>query len=167
MKVMGRFNPLDFAFLLMIALSLAGFFMSKAHCAGVDQAITGKARVSIVIYFAGLKARDPDSLFKKGDRTALTIRNQPVEPPMEITAVSHYPKRTSFLMPDGKSVKAFDDPATPLAHDFEVSISDEADRTKDGFVVRGQKIKIGNQVELESFNYRVQGVVVAISGTPM
>jgi hypothetical protein len=82
---------------------------------------------------------------------------------MVITAVSHYPKKTSFLMPDGKSVKAFDDPATPLAHDFEVTISDEAEGTNDGYVVRGQKIKIGNTVELESFSYRVQGVVVAVN----
>lgn len=167
MKVLGRFNPLDFAFVVVILLSAAGLFMAKAHCAGVDQAITGKARISIVIYFSGLKSKDPDNLFKKGERAFLTIRNQPVEPAMEITNVYHYPKKASFLLPDGKSVKAFDDPATPLAHDFEITISDEAERTRDGYVVRGQKIKIGNTVELESFSYRVQGVVVAVNGTPL
>lgn len=167
MKLMGRFNPLDFAVVVVLMISLAGFFMSKAHCAGVDKAITGRAKINIVIYFSGLKTKDADKLFKTGERASLTIRNQPVEPPMVITAVSHYPKRIPFLMPDGKSVKAFDDPATPLAHDFEVTISDEAEGTKDGYVVRGQKIKIGNTVELESFAFRVQGVVVAVNAAPM
>lgn len=164
---MARLNPLDFSLILVLLLSSAGLFMARAHCAGLDQAITGKARVSIVIFFSGLKTKDADALFKRGERASLTIRNQPVEPPMEITAVSHYPKKTSFLMPDGKSVKAFEDPSTPLAHDYEVTISDDAEKTKDGYVLRGQKIKIGNQVELESFNYRVQGVVVAVNATAL
>ncbi len=43
-----------------------------------------------------------------------------------------------------------------------VTVEETADRTKDGYVVSGNKIKIGNQVELEGFKYRTQGVVVDI-----
>jgi hypothetical protein len=42
-------------------------------------------------------------------------------------------------------------------------VQDEADATDDGYVIRGNKIKLGNQIELEAFKYRVQGVVVDIN----
>ena len=162
MKVFGRFNALDFLCLLVICAAAAGLLMARAGHAGVDQAILGPAKVNIEVYLVGLKTKDPE-LFKTGEKTALTIRNQPVEPPMTISKVEHWPKRVVFPSPDGKKALTFDDPTNPLAHDYLVTITDDAERTKDGYVVRGQKIKIGNQVELESFNYRVQGVVVSIN----
>lgn len=164
MKTIARLNPFDSACLILAILCIGSFFLAKAGHAGVDQAILGPARVNIVVYLAGMKTKNPD-VFKKGERTALTIRNQPVEPPMEITAVKYTRKQASFAVASGNSFKviAADDPSQPLAYDYEITISDQAERTKDGYVVRGQKIKVGNQVELESFNYRVQGVVVEIS----
>lgn len=165
MKVLGRFNPLDFICLIVLLIAGAGFFMAKAGYAGVDKVITGKAVVNIKIYFAGLKTEDP-KMFKEGDQTALTIRNQPIEGAMTITDVKENPKQASFATSDGKVFTA-PDPSQPLAHDFTVTISSEAERTNDGFVVKGgQKVKVGNQVELESFSYRVQGVVVSIKAKP-
>src|SRR5437867_6770145 len=115
MKVLNRFNPLDFICLIVLLVAAAGLFMAKAGCTGVDQAITGKATVNIEIYLAGLKTKDPE-MFKKGETTSLTIRNQPVEPPMKITNVKHWPKQVSFVSPSGK-VFAEADPSQPLAHD--------------------------------------------------
>jgi hypothetical protein len=161
MKVIGRFNPLDFFCLVVLLIAAAGFFLAKAGYAGVDQVITGKAVVNVDIYFAGVKTKDP-KMFKKGDKTSLTIRNQPIEGVLTIADVKDQPKQVSFLTPSGKII-AVEDPAQPLAHDFTVTVASEAERTNDGYVVKGgQKIKIGNQVELESFSYRVQGVVVGI-----
>lgn len=148
--------------LLVVALaSLAGFGLAKAGYAGVDQVIEGTQRVSIDVYLIGLKTADTD-LFKKGEKSAVTIRNRPVEPPMTVTAVKHWPHKASYLKPDGSGAVAFPDPATPVAHDFIVTVEDEADRTKDGYVIRGNKVKIGNLIELEGFKYRAQGVVVDI-----
>lgn len=163
MKVFGRFNPLDFFCIVILFMGVLGCVLAKAGYAGVDQAILGPAKVNIEVYLVGLKTRDPN-IFKVGDKTALTIRNQPVEPPMAISKVEHWPKRVVFPSADGSKAIAYDDPTNPLAHDYVITITDDAERTKDGFVVRGQKIKVGNQVELESFNYRVQGVVVSIVG---
>jgi hypothetical protein len=163
MKVLGRFNPLDFACLVVFLLSTVGFFLAKADCAGVDQTIVGKPPVTIEIYLAGLKTKDPN-MFKEGELTSLTIRNQPVEPPMRIVGVKHSPKQSAFVSPKDGSVFAAPDPSQPLAHDFVITVgSDKSEQTKDGYVVCGQKIKVGNQVELEAFSYRVQGVVVAIN----
>lgn len=160
-KVFGRLNALDFGTVLVVALCLSGFALAKAGHAGVNKVIQGQAKVAIDVYMVGLKTEDQD-LFKVGNTASVTIRNQPVHPPMAITAVKHWAKMVSFLSPDGKKAIALPDPAQPLAHDFVVTVVDEAEVTADGYVIRGNKIKVGNQIELEDFKYRVQGVVVDI-----
>lgn len=165
---MRRLNAFDTAVIVVGVFCALGFGLAKAGYAGVDKIVEGKARVGIDVYLIGLKTTDA-SLFTVGEKSAITIRNRPVEPPMEITKVVHWPHKASFLAQDGKSAVAFTDPTmmiegtnTPLAHDFLVTVSENAERTKDGYIVSGNKIKIGNQVELEGFKYRAQGVVVDI-----
>ncbi len=155
----------DYSVLTVVALSVLGFFLSQKGCAGVNQEIKGSPTVQIEIFITGLKTRDVN-LFKVGDTASITIRNQPVKPPMKIVKVEHQPKQISFLSPDGKKALAFADPANAMAHDFNVTVQDVADETEDGYVIRGNKIKLGNQIELESFKYRVQGVVVDINKAP-
>lgn len=158
---LGRLNGFDVACLIVVLLCIAGFGLAKAGHAGVNQVITGTHKVDIDVAFTGVKTKDLN-LFKVGDKTSMTIRNVPVQPPMEIVAVTHRPKQVAFLGPDGKVVN-FPDPSAPLANDFEVTVRDQADATADGYVVRGQKLKVGNQIELESFKYRIQGVVTDIN----
>jgi len=154
-------NPFDFGFLVIVALTLIGFGLAKAGHAGVDKVIEGTPKVSIDVFVTGLKTKDLD-IFKVGDPSSITIRNVPVTPAMTVTKVQHWPKQIAFPSPDGKKVIAYPDPANPIAHDYLVTVADQAEQTKDGYVVRGNKIKIGNQIELEGFKYRVQGVVVDI-----
>ncbi len=158
-------NIFDSALLVVAALSLIGFGLARAGHAGVNQEIKGSPTVQIEVFITGLKTRDVN-LFKVGDTASITIRNQPVKPPMKIVKVEHQPKQISFLSPDGKKAVAFPDPANAMAHDFNVTVQDVADETEDGYVIRGNKIKLGNQIELESFKYRVQGVVVDINRAP-
>jgi hypothetical protein len=160
-RVFKRLNALDFSLLVVILLSIAGFGLARAGYAGVDKVIQGKARIAIDVYLVGFKTIDSD-IFKVGEKTSVTVRNQPIYPAMDIVAVKHWQKQVSFLAPDGKKAIAFADPAQPLAHDFLITVSDEAEVTADGYVVRGNKIKVGNLIDLESFKYRVQGVVVDI-----
>ncbi|MDR3612265.1 MAG: DUF4330 domain-containing protein [Candidatus Obscuribacterales bacterium] len=157
-------NAFDAGLLMVVLLALAGFGLAKAGHAGVNKVIEGTNKVAIDVFITGLKTKDVD-IFKVGDKSAITIRNQPVQPPMTISAVQHWAKQVSFLSPDGKKAVSMADPANPIAHDYLVTVVDEADRTADGFVIRGNKIKIGNQIELEGFKYRVQGVVADIKAT--
>jgi len=164
---MKRLNAFDTAVLVVVIFCALGFISAKAGHAGVDKIIEGKAKVGIDVYLIGLKTLDAE-LFKVGESSAITIRNRPVEPPMKISQVDHWPHKASFLAPDGKSAVAFPDPTmetgtgTPIAHDFVVTLEENAERTKDGYVVSGNKIKIGNQVELEGFKYRATGMVIDI-----
>ncbi|SRR5579885_450143 len=158
---MRRINPFDAAVAVVALLAVLGFVCAKKGHAGVDKVIESSNRVDIDVYIIGLKTMDTD-IFKPGEPSAITIRNRPVEPPMTIAKADHWQHKASFLSADGKSAVAFPDPAVPMAYDFVVTVEDDAEKTADGFVVRGNKIKIGNQVELEGFKYRVQGVVVNV-----
>jgi hypothetical protein len=158
-------NIFDYSLLVLVFLSVLGFGLAKAGHAGVNQEIKGTPRVQIQVFITGLKTKDLN-LFKVGDKTSFTIRNVPVTPPMTVVKVEHQQKQVAFLSPDGKKAVAFADPANPLAQDFLVTVEDEALETADGYVIRGNKIKLGNQVELEAFKYRVQGVVVDINPAP-
>ncbi|MGD9683494.1 MAG: DUF4330 domain-containing protein [Candidatus Obscuribacterales bacterium] len=156
-----RPNPIDMAVLATAITALIGFGLARAGHAGVNQVIEGVHKVGIDVHIIGLKTLDTD-IFKVGEKTAITIRNRPVEPPMTIEKVKHWEHLASFLAPDAKSAVAFPDPANPTAHDFLVTVSDEGEQTRDGYVVRGQKVKIGNMIDLEGFKYRATGVVVDI-----
>lgn len=156
-----RANFIDFSLVAIILAAGLGFGLQKAGHAGVNQVIQGTPKVAIDVYITGLKTKDLE-LFKVGAPSSITIRNQPVKPPMTITKVEHAPKQVAFLSPDGKKAVSFADPANPIAHDFTITVTDQAEETEDGYVVRGNKIKVGNQIELEAKKYRVQGVVVDI-----
>ncbi len=145
----------------MCALAVIGFGLAKAGHAGVDKVIQGTPKVLIDVFVTGLKTKDLD-IFKVGEPSSITIRNVPVTPPMTVTAVQNWPKSVGFFHPTARRQVGFPDPANPIAHDYLVTVSDTAEQTKDGYVIRGNKIKIGNQIELEGFKYRVQGVVVDI-----
>lgn len=161
-KTRKTLNGLDFALFVVVLLSAAGFGMAKAGHAGVNKVIQGVSKIAIKVYLVGFKTEDLN-LFKTGDKVSMTIRNQPVQPPMTISEVKHWPKQVAFLSADGKKAISFPDPTQPLAHDFLVTITDEAEITAEGYVLRGNKIKVGNQIDLEGFKYRVQGVVVDLN----
>lgn len=140
---------------------MLGYITARSGHAGVNQVIVGSPKVAIEICISGVKTRDTN-LFVVGEKTAITIRNQPVEPPLTIIAAKSNPKEVSFLSVDGKKAIALPDPASPIAHDFYVTVTGDAEETKDSYVIRGNKIKIGNSVELEGRKYRMQGVVIDI-----
>ncbi|MEZ4490225.1 MAG: hypothetical protein R3F51_21825 [Cyanobacteriota/Melainabacteria group bacterium] len=66
-------------------MALVGFGLAKAGYAGVDQVIEGTHKVDISVYLIGLKTLD--EIFKVGEKSAITIRNRPVHPPMTIVKV--------------------------------------------------------------------------------
>ncbi len=155
-------NGFDTAILVVALLAVLGFGLAKAGHAGVNKVIEGQPNVAIDVIITGLKTKDTD-LFKVNEKASITIRNNPVQPPMTITKVQHWPKQVSFLSADGKKVVAFADPANPNAHDFLITVvAEKAEQTADGFVYRGNKIKVGNQIELEGFKYRVQGMIADV-----
>jgi hypothetical protein len=160
-----RLNPYDAGVIVVIMLGILGFRLAKSSHAGVNSAITESGSLSIDVAFTGVKTLDTE-MFKVGSPVSITIRNVPTQPPMHITKVLHTPKQVTFLAPDGKKAIAFPDPANPNAHDFLVTVQeDQAEKTNDGWVIHGVKIKIGNPIDLEAAKYRVSGVIANVHKT--
>lgn len=153
-----RLNILDYGLVVVTLLSAAGFGLAKAGHAGVNQVIKGTHKVNIEVFITGLKTKDIN-LFKVGDKSSITIRNQPVQPPMTIVKVDHQQKQVAFLSPDGKKAMAFPDPANSIAHDFYVTVQDEADATDDGYVIRGNKINVAIESSLRPSNIECKGLL--------
>jgi len=160
-----RFNVVDGSIVIVAILCLLGYFTARTGHAGVNKVIEGTSNVLVEVYISGMKTRDT-KIFRVGEKSAITIRNQPVESPLTIVAVKSNPKEITFLSLDGKRTIVLPDPANAISCDFYVTLLHEAEQTKDGYVIKGNKIKIGNQVELEGFKYRIQGTVVDIKPAP-
>jgi hypothetical protein len=160
-----KLNPFDASLIVVIMLGILGFRLAKSSHAGVNSAIAESGSLSIDVAFTGIKTLDTD-MFKVGTPVSITIRNVPTQPPMTITKVMHTQKQVTFLAPDGKRAVAFPDPANPNAHDFLVTVQeDHAEKTNDGWVIHGVKIKVGNPIELEAAKYRVAGVIADVHKT--
>src|SRR5690349_8331734 len=97
-SVFRRLNAFDWGVVFIILLSVLGFGLARAGHAGVDKVVKGTTKLDIDVYVSGLKTKDIN-LFKVGDKSAITVRNQPIQPAMTISHVEHQQKQVAFLSP--------------------------------------------------------------------
>lgn len=155
----NKLNLFDFLFLLTIIFSTTGFIIAKAEKSPLNKIIEGKERIAIEVLIPDVFSSTND-YFKTGGKSAITIRNRPYTK-LSIIKAESKPKLT--VIPNGPGAfKTITDPAKPDVKDYIVTLSDTALKTEDGYVIGGNKIKIGNQIELEGFNYRLNGKVINI-----
>jgi len=160
-QLFGRINVLDFLGLglaLMVALGVIAVQSGFHQTSG--QVIKGEGDIQYTILVRNLKTLQPD-LFLPGKKLSITIRNQP-RGEVPILAVESSPKHASFVMPNGE-IKTVVDPSDSHGYDYLVTLGDHAFFTEDGYVTEGIKVKIGLGIEVEGRNYRVPGVIVAVS----
>lgn len=154
-----KINFIDLFILLTIIFSTTGFIIAKAEKSPINKIIEGKEKVAIEVLIHDIRA-SKENLFKVGSKTAITVRNKPCTK-LEIIKIEERPKLAIAYDRTG-TYKPIPDPNKFDFQDFIVTISDTAFKTKDGYVIGNNKIKIGNKVELEGFNYRLPGEVVNI-----
>ena len=155
----NKINFLDFIVFLTVLLSLIGFVFANNGKAQINKVIQGKEIVAIEIYLSDVVS-DKKDIFMTGDETSLTVRNRPTAK-LKIIQVKTEPKQVVIPFP-GPIYKVVDDPTRANTKNYTVILSDEALKTSDGYILSGNKIKIGNQIELEGFNYRLSGKVTDI-----
>lgn len=156
-----KINLFDILTLLTIIFSITGYLFAKAEKTGLNKIIEGKEKIAIELLVPDVNTGSSDiknDIFKVGDKTAITIRNRPYTK-LEIIKSEFKPKL--LIIPDlHGSFKTPLDPTRANIKDYTVTLADEALKTQDGYVIGGNKIKIGNQIELEGFNYRLNGKVI-------
>ena len=160
-------NLFDFSLLLTIIFSITGYICAKAEKTPLNKIIGGKEKIAIELLLPDVYSPDnyndkkqTNNLFKVGEVTAITIRNRPYT---KLTIIKSEPKPKAITIPNfSGSYKTINDPTRTNVKDYVVTLSDIALKTNDGYVIGGNKIKIGNQIELEGFNYRLNGKVINV-----
>lgn len=162
MKTIKKFNILDIAISFTLIISISGYLFARAEKSPLNKIIEGKEKIHIEILIPDVFTASRDhGYFKVGEETAVTIRNKPYTR-LSIIKVESKPKQVIIPAYNG-SHKVIDDPTKPNVKDYFVTLSDTVFKTKDGYVSGGNKIKTGNQIELEGFNYRLSGKIIDIS----
>lgn len=160
-------NLLDILLLITIIFSITGFILARAEKTSLNKVIEGKEDIGIEILIPDVFAPEEGKtkiIFKVGEKSAITIRNRPYT---KLTIIKAEPKPKYVIVQDlSGSYRTAYDPSRTNVKDFVVTLKDTALKTKDGYVIGGNKIKIGNQVELEGFDYRLKGKVVNIFQIP-
>lgn len=156
-KLFGRVNVLDLLLLVVVFLSALGVVLARTGNAGVNQVLKGEGMAEVDLFFRGSIA-DP-TMFKVGEKTFLTIRNQP-HASLKIVGVKVTPRLVT--VPAGDGVKAFPDPSEPFGKDVVLTVREKAQFTDDGVIMGGQKIKVGVPIEVEGFKYRLRGSIVDV-----
>ena len=153
-----KLNLLDLIIVLTILFSITGYLFAKAQKTGLDKVIEGKENIAIEVLIPDVFSEKTD-LFTTNDKSAITIRNRPYTK-LKILSASSGPKQIVIPVLSGSSFKVIPDPTRTNVKDYTVTLTDEALKTQDGYVIGGNKIKIGNQIELEGFDYRLSGKII-------
>ncbi|MEW5821358.1 MAG: DUF4330 domain-containing protein [Cyanobacteriota bacterium] len=161
-KLFGLINVIDFALILVVIAIVGGYLMVKsgAHKTSA-QVVKNKAEIEIDIFSRGQKMLKPDSLFKGEKKSFLTIRNVPYTA-LEVVNWSCQPWQVPVLHPESNTAVSIDDPSAPFTEDCMLTLKDIAEVTDDGYVIGGNKIKVGLRVDIEGFNYRLPAVVADV-----
>ena len=159
-KLQIKLNFLDLLVIFTILFSITGYLLAKAEKTQLNKIIEGKENIAIEVLLPDVFSENSD-LFMIGDKSAITIRNRPYTK-LKIIKTQSNPKQIIIPAVSNSSYKTISDPTKSNVKDYTVTLTDEALITADGYVIGGNKIKIGNQIELEGFNYRLNGKVINV-----
>lgn len=154
-----KINFLDLLVLITLGLSICGYVFAKSDQTPLNKIIEGKETIAIEVLIPDVFSETND-YFKAGDKSAITIRNRPYT---KLNIIKAESKPKLAIIPNGPGAfKTVTDPIKPNVKDYFVTLTDLALKTQDGYVIGGNKVKAGNQIELEGFNYRLTGKIVNV-----
>ncbi len=165
-RLFGKINLLDLGAVLVIVLVLIGIFLYPGTSGSVAQVNEATKPVEIDLVVRGLNVKEPEQLFTKGQltkggKTNIVIRNQP-HGSLDVKSVEQLPRTMLVAQPDG-SLKEYTDPRpNQFSTDMLLTLQGKATIRPDGPVVGNSKLKIGNPIELEGFNYNFNATVIDV-----
>lgn len=161
MATKNKISVFDILLIITVLFSTTGLLFARAEKTGLNKVIEGKENIAIEILIPDVNSGSLDNkneIFKVGEKAAITIRNRPYT---KLDIIQSESKPKLLIVPDFHgSFKTPLDPTRTNTKDYTVTLTDTALKTADGYVIGGNKIKIGNQIELEGFNYRLTGKVI-------
>ena len=158
-KLFGMVNLLDALIVSGVMVGVIGVVAVKGGYSSINKIVEkqGPAEIDLMI-----KANIEDlSMFKAGEKSFVTIRNQPYDK-VDITAVKA--KRTEIAVPtkDGTAFRITTDPTNPYSSEVILTLRSDGMQTEDGIIWGGQKLKVGVPIDVEGFKYRLRGSVLDV-----
>ncbi len=164
-RLFGKVSILDLGAALVILLVVVGIFFFPGASGSVAQIGAPTKPVEVDVLVRGLGVGNPQDLFKQGlksgGKSNIIIRNQP-HGEIGIKSVKQLPRTTLVTQPDGSVKELPDLRANQFAMDMLLTLDGKAQITNTGPVVGNSKLKIGDQIELEGFNYDFKASVIGI-----
>jgi hypothetical protein len=158
-KLFGLVNVLDGLIVATTLVGVLGVLAVKSGATSLNKIIEKEGPAEVDLF---IKANFEDlSMFKKGDKAFVTVRNQPYDK-VEIVAVKSQRSLISVPINDGKDFRLTTDPATPFSTETVLTLRDKGAQTADGIVWGGQKLKVGVPIDVEGFKYRLRGSVLDV-----
>lgn len=158
-RLFGKLNLLDAAIAAAIVVGGLGLVAVKTGHTAMSAVVQaeGPAEIDLLIR-ASLKDL---GAFRAGDKAFVTIRNQPYDK-VEIVKVDAHRAPIAVPINDGRDFRVTTDPSSPFASEVVLTLRDKGQRTEDGIVWGGQKLKIGVPIDVEGFKYRLRGSVLDV-----
>lgn len=158
-RLFGRLNLIDALIVAGVVVGGLGVGFVKVGRTAVAPVVerSGPAEVDLLI-----RASLSDlGMFKEGEQTFVTVRNQPYD---KVDIVKAVARRAQIAVPikDGMAFRITEDPTTPYASEVLLTLRDVGQLTADGIVWGGQKMKVGVPIEVEGLKYRLRGSVLDV-----
>lgn len=154
-----KINLLNILVIATVVLCIIGTLLIINNKTALDKVIKGKEQIAIKILIQDTFSEERE-IFKAGDYASITIRNNPTKK-LQIISIEErdkpfisYDRTGTYKIPHQINNRRLTDDI--------VTLKDTAIITNDGYVIDGSKIKIGNQIVLEGFDYRLNGKVIDI-----
>lgn len=157
-RLLGRFNVIDTVMALGVVLAVGALLLVQSGAHQTSSAmIEGDAVIEYTVHLSHVDALHPEQWFKAREPVDLTVRNQP-RGHVDVVAYTFTPRRAIIPVSAGKFVLV-DDPNAPNTVEMYVTLRDNVQATKDGYVGNGVKLKQGSHVVLENDLTRLDGVI--------
>lgn len=162
-----KIKIVDIIIILGVFLALGvGFFTYKHFRQTASKQVEKTAKIGFQVFLRGITITSGTIPLKVGDNTFISIRNVPYTD-LKIVDVKAEPKKLVMPNPTGNPPFILvDDYSQIFMYDVIVTVVDNAQITKDGAVVGGNKIKIGLPITLEGKDYKFNGSVSNVQILP-
>ena len=162
-RLFGKVSLLDIGAGLVILMVLVGILVVPGESGqSIAQSGDSVKPVEVDALVLGLSAKDPDKLFKAGDKTNFIIRNQPYGE-VKIKEIEALPRSLAFGLPDGgTNIVNEQREEYQYSRNLLFTLEGSGRLTGKGPLLGNVPIKVGTPVELEGPLYTFRASVIDV-----
>ncbi len=160
MKESGKARAIA-VLVVAVVVALGVLFVKRGwHSTASPQVVAENVPVTVVVMLNRVISVDADKLFRAGQGVQLSVRNRP-RGIVKVDSVTVLPRK-ALLSKALEPHQWIPDENHPYESDVIVAFKDVATQSKQGYVTKGIKLKVGMGVTVETFSAYLHGTIMAI-----